>query len=203
MKRITALTCLSVFSLCAATPFTPNYFFSLAQQQMAVQDKTGFLKQLLSTFPASDLSNRAHDHLVALLAGSNRFEEALAEYQSSHPDVSHGSIVDFKLLDYQLKTGRFNDVLRHAVVAVGPRHLSRDLRLMELRVQALLATGQFWVARQEVEGWLSLYQAEGVPGSLYENDVQSVVYLRRHLKTLERLDGMVGKPLFTASVSDS
>ncbi len=33
--------------------------------------------------------------------------------------------------------------------------------------------------------------------------MQSVIYLRRHLRTLERLDGMVGKPLFTASVSDS
>ncbi len=75
--------------------------------------------------------------------------------------MTKASIVDFKLLDYQLKTGRLNEVLRHAAVASESRHLSRDLRLLELRVQALLAQGQFAVARQEVEGWLSLYQAEG------------------------------------------
>ncbi len=85
MKRFATLASLSILGLCAATPLTPTYYFSLAQQQMAVPAKTGFLKQLLMNFPGSDLATRAQDHLVALLAGSNRFEEALQEYQSSHP----------------------------------------------------------------------------------------------------------------------
>ena len=203
MKRLAILSTVSIFGLCAATPFTPTYYFSLAQQQMAVPDKTGFLKQLLTNYPGSELASRAQDHLVALLAGSNRFEEALTQYQASHPAMDAGGIVDFKLLDYELKTGRLNDVLRHATAASGSHHLSRDLRLLELRVQALLAQGQFAMARGEVERWLSLYQREGGPGSLYESDVQSMVYLKRHLKTLEHLDGKTGKPLFTASVSDT
>jgi len=182
---------------------TPNYYLSLAQQQMGVPEKTGFLKQLLSNFPTSDEARQAHDHLVALLAGSNRFEEALQEYQATHPAMSNTTIADFKLLDYQLKTGHFNDVLREAKVIGGPGYLSRDLKVLELRVQALLAQGQFRFARQEVEGWLSLYQSEGVPGSLYENDIQSMAFLKRHLRALERLDGSTGKPLFTASVADS
>lgn len=202
MKRLAILSTVSILALCAGTPITPTYYFSLAQQQMAVPDKTGFLKQLLMNFPGSELASRAEDHLVALLAGSNRFEEALEEYQASHPAMDAGSIADFKLLDYELKTGRLNDVLRHAAAPTG-RHLTRDLRLLELRVQALLAQGQFGAARGEVEGWLSLYQREGGPGSLYDSDVHSMVYLRRHLKTLERLDGKTGKPLFTASVSDT
>jgi len=203
VKASAYVAALSVIVLTAATPLTPHYYFSLAQNQLAIAEKTGFLRQLLEKFPASDESRTAHDHLVALLAGSNRFEEALHEYQSTHPDVSHANIMDFKLLDYQLKTGRFNEVLREAQVAEGSGHLSRDLKVMELRVQALLAQGHFKFARQEVERWLSLYRVEGVPGSLYENDIQSIAHLNRHLRTLERIDGAEGKPLFTASVADS
>src|SRR5665213_3335470 len=114
MKRLSYAACLSALALCAATPFTPGYYMNLAQTQLGVPEKTGFLKQLLAAFPSSDQSRQAHDHLVALLAGSNRFEDALQEYQITHPEVSDANIVDFKLLDYQLTTGRFADVLREA-----------------------------------------------------------------------------------------
>jgi hypothetical protein len=203
VKRLSYAACFSAFALCAATPFTPGYYMNLAQSHWGVPEKTGFLKQLLTDFPLSDQSRLAHDHLVALLAGSNRFEEALKEYQVTHPGLSNDPITDFKLMDYQLKTGRFSEVLRETQIIGGPGSLSHDLKVLALRVQAYLAQGQFEVARQEVERWLALYQAEGVPGSLYESDIKSMIFLKRHLRALERLDGNVGKPLFTASVADS
>src|SRR4029077_5835411 len=62
---------------------------------------------------------------------------------------------------------------------------------------------QYAVARQCVDQWLAMYQADGVPESRFEGDVHSIQFLKRHLATLERLNGPVGKALFTASVPDS
>jgi len=201
---IISLTCLSCAVFIAGTPFTPDYLFGLAKTHTLVSDKTGFLKRLLTTFPASDSSRVAREHLVALLVGSNRFDEALLEYRTSHPIAMNATeILDFKLFDYLLKTGHFAEVLRQTETATLSGRFSRDLRVMELRIQAYLAQGEFARARVQAEGWLTYYQKDGQAGSLYEADVKNVSYLIRHLKTLERIDGAQGKPLFTASVTDS
>jgi hypothetical protein len=103
-----------------------------------------------------------------------------------------------------LRTGRYNDVLRDTVAASGPvRDFLRDMKLMELRVQALLAKGQFQMAQLCVERWLEKYSGDGVPGGRFEGDVRSIQFLRRHLLALERLNGPKGKAIFTASVPDS
>ena len=44
------------------------------------------------------------EHLIALLSGCNRHEEALQEYRSSQSDPAAG--VDFKFLELLLKAGR-------------------------------------------------------------------------------------------------
>jgi hypothetical protein len=108
------------------------------------------------------------------------------------------------LLDYWLKTGRFNEVLR-ATSAPASASLSpaQDLRLLEIRIQALLARGEYRPARQCVDRWLMRHEAEGQAGTRLETDVESMRYLRRHLRTLERMQGPAGKPLFTGSVPDS
>jgi len=201
---LTRLSVLGAVALIAATPYSPDYFFNMAKTRTMVPEKTGFLKRLLKVFPESDTSRTAREHLVALLAGSNRFDEALVEYRNAHPAaLSSAEITDFKLLDFLLKTGHFNEVLRQTEASLGSGRFTRDLRLMELRVQAWLAQGEFMQARAEADRWYARYKNDGQPGTLYASDVQSAAFLVRHLRSLERIDGAKGKPLFTASVSDS
>jgi hypothetical protein len=183
------------------TPYTPQNFLHLAKNQLAINDKISYLRRLSNSFPLDASAKMARRHLVALLAGSNRFEDALREYQKDHPEPGAGKAIDFKLIDYLLKTGRYNDVLRATAMAGGPvRDLLRDLRILELRVQALLAKGQYQVARECVEHWIGIYGEEGIPGSRFEGDFRSMQFLSQHLLKLERLDEPKGKAIFTASV---
>lgn len=181
-------------------PYTPATFLQLAREQVSLSDKTGHLKQLLREFPASPEVPQARQHLIALLSGSNRFDEALQEYRMANPSAP--AMGDIRLLDYQLKTGRWNDVLRAtADFPQDTTRAQRDLDILERRVQALLAQGEFLAARRETETWLKTH--DGGQGSLYEPELNSIRYLARHLRTLERIDGPVGNPLFTASVPTS
>ncbi len=186
------------------TPYTPQQFLSLAKEQVAVSDKISILKRLADSFPLDDSAKAAHEQMVNLLINTNRYEEAFLEYQKDHPEVGSGRTIDFKLLEMMLRTGRYNDVLRVTATASGPvRDFERDMKLLEFRVQALLAKGQFRIAREGVERWLDQYEGDGIPGSRFEGDVRSIQFLKRHLMTLERIDGPQGKAIFTASVPDS
>jgi hypothetical protein len=204
MRIPNKMTCLWVASFMTITPYTPQQFLVLAREHISVADKISILKRLASSFPLDSSAKAARENLVALLIGSNRFEDALREYRKDHPDTGAGQAIDFRLLELLLRTGRYNEVLRATVAAGGPvKDCWRDLMILEIRAQALLAKGRFELAREEVDRWLERYEAEGVPGGRFENDIRSMRFLRRHLRSLERLDGAEGKPLFTASIPDS
>lgn len=197
-------TCLLAASYISITPYTPQQFLTLAKDQTDVSQKISILKRLMDSFPLDSSAEKAHAQMVNLLVSTNRYEEALQEYRKDHPETGAGRAIDFKLLEMLLHTGRYNEVLRDTAAASGPvRDILRDMKLLELRVQALLAIGQYRVALECVETWLQIYEADGVPGSRFESDVHSLQFLKRHLETLERLQGPVGKAIFTASVPDS
>lgn len=185
------------------TPYTPQQFLSLAKEDVSVSNKISILKRLADSFPLDILAKSARENLVNLLVDTNRYEEALLEYRKDHPETEQAQAVDFKLLEMLLRTGRYNDVLRATAGPEPGRDFERDMKLLELRVQALLAKGQFGVAREGVERWLDTYEADGIPNGRFEADVHSLQFLKRHLMTLERIDGSQGKSLFTASVPDS
>jgi hypothetical protein len=194
-------TCLLAAAFMSITPYTPQQFLTLAKVQISVSDKISILKRLSEAFPLDASAKTAREHLVNLYINTNRYEEALQEYRKDHAEAG---AVDFKLLEMLLRTGRYNEVLRATADNPGPEQdFLRDMKLLELRVQALLAEGQFAVARESVEGWLKTYEQDGVPGSRFEGDVRSLQFLKRNLATLERIDGPVGKDIFTASVPDS
>lgn len=196
--------CLCAAGFFALTPVQPDNLLNLARTDLSVASKITHLKQLVETFPNTDASWRAQSELVSLLAGSNRWEEALQVYQSEHAKPGSGDSIDFKLLDYWLKTGRYQDVLRATAAASGPTpDVSRDMNLLEVRAQAFLARGQYRLAREAVDSWIMKYREEGAAGTRFESDFQSLRYLRSHLRALERRQGAEGKALFTASVPDS
>lgn len=211
--RIARFQCLVVAAFLTLPPPSSTSTLELARKQPAVGDKIATLKRLLDTSPQDPSASRARENLITLLMGSNRFEEALQLYRRSSAETTEptpaqsagaGDAIDFKLLDLYLKTGQYTNVLRSTVAAAGPvRDFLRDLKLLEIRVQALLARGLYGLARQSVEEWISTYQSEGPEGSRFERDVTSMQHLRRHLMTLERLQGPRGKGLFTAAVPDS
>lgn len=202
--RSSRFNCLFVAAFMTVTPYTPPHFLSMAKERLAINEKISLLRRLSESFPLDASAKTAREHLVALLAGSNRFDEALQEYRKDHPQAGAGDAIDFKLIEYLLKTGRYNDVLHATSAASGPvRDFLRDQKLLELRVQALLAKGQFRFARECVDRWLEKYAGDGMPGSRFEGDVRSIQFLKRHLIRLERLDGPKGKALFTASVPHS
>ena len=185
------------------TPYTPWRFLELAKQQTTVDDKIVTLRQMLESFPRDAAGVTARTELVSLLDGTNRYEEAYQIYQQ-HPAPGAGDAVDFKLLDYLLKTGRYADALRATARATGPvRDFVRDERLLEIQVQALLAKGCYRTARESVDRWLEVYAGDGMAGRRFEGDVHSIAFLRRHLRVLERSQGAEGKPLFTAAVPDN
>lgn len=204
MRPTSKFTCLWAAAFMTITPYTPSQFLQEAKQVRDVSEKIVILRRLIETFPLDAMAHTAREHLVALLAGSNRYEEALLEYRKDHPQTGAGDAIDFTLIDYLLKTGRYSDVLRATAAASGPiRDFVRDEKLMELRVQAMLAKGRYQLARECVEDWLDKYEGDGIEGSRFEGDVRSIQYLRHHLLYLERTQGPKGKAIFTASVPDS
>lgn len=204
MKSPSKFTCWLAASFMTVTPYTPQQFLTLAKEQVSVDDKISILKRLSDSFPLDTSASAARENLVNLLINDNRYEEALLLYRKDHPETGAGRAIDFRLLEMLLRTGRYNDVLRGTAVASGPvRDFLRDMKLLELRVQALLAKGQFQTARECVDRWLETYEGDGIPGGRFEGDVRSIQFLKRHLMTLERLNGPEGKAIFTASVPDS
>src|SRR4029077_18577814 len=201
-NRTPARFCLLAVLL-TVTPYTPQHFMELAKSETDVPEKISLLRRLIHSFPLDHLLRDAHSDLVILLQGSNRYAEALQEYRvlvRSTPT----SEPDFKLLDLLLKTGHYADVLRLTNRYPAPtRDLLRDERVLELRVQALLAKGRYRQARESVDQWLGMYEKENVEQGPFMDDVRSLQCLRRHLQTLEIVQGPTGKALFTAAVPDS
>lgn len=195
-------TCLAGFL--TIHPYIPSRFLELAKERIPLTDKMSLLRRLIQSFPLDAKVSTAREDLIELLSGSNRYEEALQEYLAQKTQRGGPDGPDFVLLDYFLKTGRYGDILRQTSASpVLLRDFIRDKRLMEFRVQALLAQGKYRMARHAVERWLTVYAGDGIPGSRFESDVRAVQFLERHLCTLERVQGTMGKALFTASVPDS
>ncbi len=46
------------------------------------------------------------------------------------------------------------------------------MKILELRVQALLVKGHYQTAQEEVEQWLARYEADSVPNGRFEADVR-------------------------------
>lgn len=196
--------CLFAAAFFTFSPYTPQTFLETAKREVSVSDKIAILRRLMENFPLDATAKTARSQVVSLLIGSNRFEEALLEYQKTNREPGSGDAIDFRLLDYMLKTGRYTDVLKATNAASGPvRNLSRDMKLLEVRVQALLARGRYQLARESVDQWLQTYEKDGEEGTRFEMDVRSIRYLRHHLRNLERGQGPFGKPIFTASVPHS
>lgn len=196
--------CLFVASFMTLTPFTPDQFLTLAKERISVGEKISALKRLTQVYPDAETTSSARDQLVNLLMSANRYDEALQQYRIKRPEPGAGRAIDFKLLELMLRTGKYNDVLRATAAASGPEaDLLRDMKILEIRVQALLAKGLYSIARECVHTWLTQYAAQVAPGTRFESDVHSLQYLERHIKTLERQNGPTGKSLFTASVPHS
>jgi tetratricopeptide (TPR) repeat protein len=197
-------SCLFVASLMSITPHTAEQFLQVAREQVSLGEKITVLKRFSQAFPHTPKTQEARDQLVELLLNANRFEEALQQYQKFHGEPAEEGVFDFKLFDLLLRTGKYSEILRLTEPAeeFGP-DLLRDMKLMEIRVQALLARGLYETARESVEAWITRYSSEIDPGSRFESDLRSLEYLQRHLKSLERMSGAKGKPIFTASVPHS
>src|ERR1035437_536192 len=204
MKNPSQFTCLFAASFMAITPYTPQQFLTLAKEQVSIADKISILKRLTDSFPLDNSAKAAQANLVNLLISDNRYAEALRLYSKDHRETGSGRSIDFKLLELLLRTGHYNEVLRATAAASGPvRDFLRDMQLLEIRIQTLLAKGQILIARECVDRWLEKYAGDGIPGGRFEGDVRSIQFLRRHLMTLERMNGPKGKSIFTASVPDS
>src|SRR5690242_12869290 len=125
--RTPMFRCIYAAAFLTITPYTPTHFLEMAKQQVAVADKIAILRRLVKSFPLDATAETAREQLVSLLAGSNRFEEALSEYQEKHPIPGAGDAIDFTLIDYLLRTGRYAEVLRATAAASGPtRNFQRD-----------------------------------------------------------------------------
>jgi len=198
------MTCLFAASFMTITPYTPQQFLILAKAQVSVPEKISILKRLTDNFPLDSATKKSEEQLENLLINTNRYEEALQQYRKDHPETGTGNVLDFKLLEMLLRTGHYNDVLRITATTSRPnRDFLRDMNLLELCTQALLAKGQYRLAREGVDQWLHVYERDGMPGTRFEADVHSIQFLHRHLQTLERTQGPKGKAIFTASVPDS
>lgn len=202
--RGSSLHCVLGAIILAITPATPNQLLETAKAQVQVPDKIMTLKRILQEHPESPTARVAREHLVALLSGVNRFDEALQEYRHLNAAPGSGDTIDFKLLEQMLQTGRFAELLRATAAIGGPkRDFFRDLRLLELRVQAFLATGQYRWARQESQQWLEKYGEDVEPDTRYAIDADHIRRLARNLVRLERRQGASGKPMFLSMVPDS
>jgi hypothetical protein len=200
--RTPKFTCLYAAAFFTITPQSAEHFLHSAKNQLALNDKIHMLRKVVDQAPLAQTT--AREHLVSLLTASNRYDEALAAYRVTHPSVDFGASVDFKLLDLLLKTGHYEEILRATARPFGqPSRLSHDFQILEIRVQALLAQGQYRTARQCVDQWLDRYTKEGLDGTRFATNVDNIRFLRRHLRTLERFEGPIGKALYTASVPDS
>ena len=187
-----------------ATPYSPQRHLDLAKTQISLAEKITALRHCLQEFPLSPISLTARDQLVSLLAGSNRYQEALQEHRRQVALRKPSGEPDPKLLELLLKTGHYGELLR--LTAQAPRNghdFLFDKRLFEFRVQAFLAKGQYLQARQTLDQWLGMHTPAGLETSRFEAAVRSLQQLRRYLLALERTQGAFGKALFTASVPDS
>src|SRR5690242_5195136 len=108
--------CFFMAAFLTVSPYTPQHFLDLAKEQISVGEKIVLLRRLIQSFPLDGAARTAHRQLVDLLVGSNRVEEALQEYQEKHPPFAPQDAADFTLLDYLLKTGRYEDVLRSSLL---------------------------------------------------------------------------------------
>jgi tetratricopeptide (TPR) repeat protein len=200
--RTSRFNCLFVAAFMAFAPGTPSSLLEVAKYQLTIGDKVSALRQMVRKFPSDPQTGGAREQLIALLIGSNRYDEALQAYREEISGPPQA--VDFKLLDYLLKTGHYAEALRDTSVAPGPVHdFIRDQKILEVRVQALLASGRYQVARECVDRWLANYAGDGIEGGRFEGDVRSIQFLRRHLAMLEREVGPKGKSIFTAAVPES
>ena len=164
MRNPSKFTCLFAASFMTITPYTPQQFLTLAKTQVSVSEKISILKRLADSFPLDNSAKVAREQLVNLLIDTNRYEEALIEYRKMHPETGAGKAIDFKLLEMLLRTGHYNEVLNSTAAASGPvKDLSRDMQLLEIRVQAFLAKGQYSLASQSVQKWLDIYENDAVP----------------------------------------
>ncbi len=183
---------------------TQDQFLTMAKEHISLSDKIFTLKQFTKSYPQDPATDPARDQLVNLLIHANRYDEALQQYRIKRPEPGAGRAIDFKLLELLLKTGKYNDVLRATAAASGPEaDILRDMKILEIRVQALLAKGLYSVARECVNQWLVQYASQGTEGTRFESDVRSLKNLEKHLATLERQNGPTGKSIFTASVPHS
>src|SRR6185437_6789847 len=106
--QATRFRCLFVAAFLSVQPALPNRLLDAAKQRLVAADKISILKSLIRQFPTDPASAQARGELASILANANRYDEALQVYQASHP--ADGITIDFTLIDYLLKTGRYADV---------------------------------------------------------------------------------------------
>ncbi|MFA5975128.1 MAG: hypothetical protein WC859_03070 [Elusimicrobiota bacterium] len=182
---------------------TPEHLLALAKQQTSVSGKINLLRDWLQFFPEDPKSTLVREHLIVLLKESHRPEDALQIYRGKTARHSGGG-VDLGLMDCLLKTGRFGEVLRNTSLSSFHSYdFSRRVELLEYRIQAFLAQGEYGTARREVEKWLREYSADAVQCDNFEKDVQSIQLLAHNLRNLERDHGPKGNPFFISFVPDS
>src|SRR5688572_13145234 len=114
------LRCGMAATILTISPMPPNQMLHLAKTRAFIPEKISVLRQILSEQPESPTASAAREDLIALLSGTNRFDDALLEYQQINAQPGAGDAIDFRLLDLMLKTGRFSEVLRDTSVAAGP-----------------------------------------------------------------------------------
>jgi tetratricopeptide (TPR) repeat protein len=197
------LWCLPAILFVAAARL-PDNSLEKAKQSTSVAEQISLLRQCLRESPQDPRAQIARDNLVTLLTLNNRYEEALQEQRLKLDLRKPSGAPDLQLLELLLKTGRYSEVLTlTAKVTSSERNLLLDQRLLEARVQALLAQGRYREARESVDPWLGLYGRQGEENSRYALEVKNVQQLRTYLAIIERTQGASGKPLFTVSVPDS
>src|SRR5258708_32591830 len=204
MRRLAHFQLCFLAAFMTTSPPSPEFCLKEAKTQPTLGNKISDLRRCIQDFPRDPGGRAVRDQLVSLLIASNRYEEALQTYRFQISLRKPTGEPDLKLLELLLKTGRFTDVDR--LTAGAPRNghdFLFDERLVEYRVQALLAQGHYGNARQALDQWLGIHEREGLNSSRFMPDVRNLQQLRRSLFTLERTQGATGKALFTASVSDS
>src|SRR5689334_2852100 len=95
--------CLYMAAFMTISPYTPQHFLEMAKHETNLSDKISLLRRLIANFPLDATARTAREQLVALLAGSNRYEEALIEYSHDHTQTQTADSIDFKLIEYLLK----------------------------------------------------------------------------------------------------
>lgn len=191
-------------SLVTVIPIPLQQQLESAKNPSSIAEKITVLRRCLNDYPLNPKARAVRDQLVTLLLSSNRYDEALREYRKLVDLRKPTGEPDLKLLELLLKTGHYRELLfLTAKAPYNGRDFLFDKRLFEFRVQAFLAKGLYRDARMALEQWLAMHTKEGLQISRFEIDVQNLQKLRRYLLALERIQGDMGKSLFTASVPDS